>query len=385
MARIIVFISAAKNLGKTHLCVNLARHLAQLGNRTCLFNTDADAARVYNLLNIHPRHSLKDLIENRVRVEDVVIPGVHGIDFFPGSPGIEQLASADQRTRNRVHRVFMDCNRYDFFIVDTFSGLSRSVVALCKSSPEMVLVMTSDATSLKNAFFLLKTLCVNKYDGAVRVLINMSRDLNVARKSYRQFKETVSRYLPMPVIPLGTVFFDPKVRSAEAARRPFISLYPDSIASKCILNIARRLSDKKIEDPIEDLAVSAFWTRFIENLRHPFQILGKPQPASLPRAGVSAASGAVSRSDPGMGSGKSTRDALERLKRQLSRLSKEVSSIKQILQSVSEAQQAMNGSRPQTEISNPQKTETLVLDFEAFLEQRKGDSHESQTVQVFDG
>jgi len=367
MARVILFISAAKNLGKTHLCVNLAHHLAQLGNGTCLFNADADAAGVYNLLNIHPRHSLKDLIENRVRVEDVIIQDIHGIDFFPGCPGIEQLGTADQITRNRLHRAFMDCNRYDFFIVDTFPGLSRNVVALCKSSPEIVLVMTSDENSLTNAYFLLKALCVNKYGGSVRVLINMSRDLKVVRKSYRQFKEAVSRYLPMPVILLGTVLFDQKVRSAEAARQPFTSLYPDSVASKCIFNIARHLSDKKIED----LAVSAFWTRFMENLGHPYQIVGKPQPASLHQASVPETFGAVSRSDPDIGSGRSTREALERLKRQLSRLSKEVSVIKQTLQSVSEAQQATNGSGPKTEISNPQKPEKLVLDFEAFLEQRK--------------
>jgi MinD-like ATPase involved in chromosome partitioning or flagellar assembly len=261
----------------------------------------------------------------------------------------------------------MEFNRYDFFIMDTFPGLSRNVVALCKSSLEIVLVMTSDAKSLKNAYSLLKALSAKKYDGAVMVLINMSRDLKVARKSYQRFKEAVFRYLPISVIPLGTVFYDSRVRNAEAARHPFISLFPDSDASRCIVNIARHLSEKKIDD----LAVSAFWAKFIENLNHPFQLVGKPRSAVLRQQTAGRVSGEVPASDPDNGSGKSTHDALERLERQLSVLSKEVSGIRQTLQSVSEAQNAMTAPEPKPEISNPQKPEKLALDFEAFLEQWK--------------
>ena len=378
MARVIVFTSAAKQVGKTSLCVNLALYLGQLGHGTCLFNADADAATVYNLLDIHPRHSLKDLIENRVRMEHAVIKDLHGIDFFPGCPGIDQIRTMDRGTRNRLHRSFMYFNRYDFFLVDTFSGISRNVVALCKASLEVVLVMTADARSLTNAYLLLKTLSVNKFDGSVMVLINMSRGLKLARRSYNRFKEAVSRYLPITAVPLGTVFFDQRVGEAEKGRFPFTSLYPDSDASRCIANIAKHLSGKKNDD----MAVSAFWSRFVDNLKHPFQIVGDPQqvfqqkPIHPPgekddAAGAEENGQTLPEPVEENRSGTETLDALARLEAQMSDLSEEVTDIKQTLDTISESRQTVSKPERQAETSPLQKKERLVLDFETFLAQRE--------------
>ncbi len=372
MARIIVFISATKGVGKTHLCLNLATRLAQLGHGTCLFNAAADAAAAHSLFDIRPRFSLKDLIENRVRSENGLIKAVHGIDFFQGCPGMEQLGTLDQSTRSRLHRSFMDFNRYDFFIVDTFPGLSRNVVALCKSSPGVVLVMTSDPRSLTSAYLLLKTLSINRYEGSVMLLMNMSRDLRVARKFYHRFKEAASRRLPITMVPLGTVFYDPSVQNAEERRQPFVSLFPDSDASKCVVNIARHLSDKRTED----LAVSAFWEKLMENLKHPLQIAGKLQPGARQGSphtveGTPPESGLPSTSEPENGFGKISPDGLERLERQLSNLSKEVAGIKLTLADVSECQKSLIEAGRDTAISAPHKTETMVLDFETFLKERK--------------
>jgi flagellar biosynthesis protein FlhG len=378
MARVIVFTSAAKQVGKTSLCVNLAIYLGQLGHATCLFNADADAATVYNLLDIHPRHFLRDLIENRVRMEHAVIKDIQGIDFFPGCPGIDQISALDQGTRNRLHRSFMYFNRYDFFVVDTFSGISRNVVALCKASLEVVLVMTADARSLTNAYFLLKTLSVNKFDGSVMVLINMSRDLKLARRSYNRFKEAVTRYLPVAAVPLGTVFFDPQVGAAEKARLPFTSLYPDSDASRCVANIAQHLSGKKNDD----MAVSAFWSRFVDNLKHPFQIVGNPQqvfrqkpmPASGEKddiAGVGETGQTLSEPGEENRSGTEALDVLARLEAQMSDLSKEVTDIKQTIDTLSESRQTVLEPETKAEPLPQQKKEKLVLDFETFLTQRE--------------
>ena len=384
MARVIVFTSAAKQVGKTSLCVNLALYLGQLGHSTCLFNADADAATVYNLLDIHPRHCLKDLIENRVRMEHAVIKDVHGIDFFPGCPGIDQIRTMDRSTRNRLHRSFMHFNRYDFFLVNAFSGISRNVVALCKASLEVVLVMTADARSLTNAYLLLKALSVNKFDNSVMVLINMSRDLKLARRSYNRFKEAVSRYLPITAVPLGTVFFDQRVGEAERGRLPFTSLYPDSDASRCIVNIAKHLSGKKKDD----MAVSAFWSRFVDNLKHPFQIVGDPQQVFRqkpirPPGEKDDSAGAEENgqtlpepfppTDPveEKPSGTETLDSLARLEAQMSGLSKEVTDIKQTLDTISESRQTVSEPETHADTAPQQKKERLVLDFETFLAQQK--------------
>ena len=378
MARVIIFTSAAKQVGKTSLCVNLAHYLGRHGRRTCLFNADTDAAGVCNLLDIHPRHCLKDLIENRVRMEDAIIKDCHGIDFFPGCPGIDRIRTMDRNTRNRLLLSFKYFDRYDFFLVDTFSGISRNVIALCKAASEVVLVMTADADSLTNAYLLLKALGGNKFDGPVKVLINMTRDLKSARRSYNRFKKAVSMYLPIIAVPLGTVFFDAQVEAAQKARFPFTSSHPDSDASRCIANIEKHFSGKTEGD----MAVSAFWSRFVDNLSHPFQVVGVPvqgagQKTTRPPGEKDDAAGMENRGETSPEpleenpSGSEMFHTLARLETQMSGLSRNVTDIKETLDTISESRQAISEDRTGTDSPGRGKKENLVLDFETFLSQRK--------------
>jgi hypothetical protein len=71
---------------------------------------------------------------------------------------------------------------------------------------------------------------------------------------------------------LGTVFEDPKVQEAQRERKPFILFCPNADASRGVTHIARHLLNKKGQD----LAVSAFLDRFLDQLRQPFQISGLP-------------------------------------------------------------------------------------------------------------
>ncbi|RJQ62678.1 MAG: MinD/ParA family protein [Desulfobacteraceae bacterium] len=391
MARVIVFTSPLKGVGKTALSVNLAIELGRLGRSTCLFNTDSGAAAIDGLLDVHPRHHLADLIGNRVRLEDVIVRGAFGIDYFPGYPGIEALGSLDREACSHLHRSFLYFNQYDFFILDTFPGLSRSVAAMCKSTSEVVLVMNSDTEALTNAYLLSKLLSINQFEGTVMVLINLSRDLKLARRAYYRFKEAVSRYLPISATPLGTVFCDSMVEEAEKAGKPFVVTHPDCEASKCIVNIARHLLEKKTDD----LAVSVFWSRYMDNLKLPFQIVGEPlklfpkkipvahaliDSADDPPAGDAregAREGArKSETEPAAepallpieadGSDGRIFDTLAKLERQMASLSEDVCEIKQKLKDVGKSV-----SEPRRKPDPPIEPERLVLDFAAFLEQRK--------------
>ena len=100
------------------------------------------------------------------------------------------------------------------------------------------------------------------------VLINKCKNVKTARSAYLKFKGAVETYLPANIQPLGSIFSDPHVEQAGEAKKPFLALYPESDASKCVENIVSHIVDKRIVD----VAVSAFWSRFLQEIKHPFQL-----------------------------------------------------------------------------------------------------------------
>ena len=368
MARVITFISATKGVGKTHMVVNLALQLGALGHPTCLFNSDSDTATISSLLGMHPRYALNDLIRNRSTLDNVLLRGPNNIHYFPASPGIESIGGIEHAAKDRLIRSFLELNRYDFFLLDTFPGLSRNVVSFCKASSELILVMTSEPASLKESYALLKALSVNGFKGSVMVLINNSRDVKVARRSYGKFKEAIQKHLPITLMPLGTVFKHPG--TPGTSNDPFILQDHGSDTSRCIVNIAQHLVEKKAED----LAVSAFFSLFLKQLKHPFQLSGfkKTNQQDIPAAGQTIHAGSTTVAHDIQRDNEHIQDVLSRLLGRMDVISDVLGEIKEMLSEQRRiAVMPMAPAEP-FEKDGINKSDQIPLDFEAYLRQRTG-------------
>ena len=120
---------------------------------------------------------------------------------------------------------------------------------------------------------LLKVLSLNGFNKSVMVTVNLCKNVQVAGKIFTKLKETVEKYLPINILPIGTVVYDPHVVEAVRKQKAFISLYPNSNASKCIKNIARHLTRKKSTEDKTD-GLETFRTRFMKLLKEPLNMSG---------------------------------------------------------------------------------------------------------------
>jgi len=131
-----------------------------------------------------------------------------------------------------------------------------------------VLVITPEATSLTDAYGLLKILSLNGFKGPAMVVVNQSKDARTANIAYTKLKKTVQQYLSIKIVPLGLILHDDHVAEALQEQKPFISLYPQCNASKCIQNITKRLLEKQAGD-IETHGLETFWTSFLSFSKSP--------------------------------------------------------------------------------------------------------------------
>ena len=279
MSRVITITSGKGGVGKTNVSVNVAIYLASHGYRTCLFDADMGLANIDILMGIYPEYTLEDVFTNNKDIKDIIIRNQSGIDIIPGGSGVKKLADPDPDDINYLIKSLSELDEYDFFIFDTSAGISQSVVSFCMASPEVILVITPEPTSLTDAYSLLKVLCMNCFGGTVMLVINRCMSMEVANKLYSKFKEVVYKYLKMEVLPLGTIPLDARVAKAVKEQQPLISLFPDSDAAKGIRNISRHLISKGLTD-INEYNMTDFWQKCLEIFQSPLKLSKQNSPKS---------------------------------------------------------------------------------------------------------
>lgn len=356
MARIITITSGKGGVGKTSISLNVSLAMASQGFKVCLFDADLGLANVNILTGIYPEKDLESVIAGQAALTDIIIKAYQGIDIIPGSSGVEKIADLTRTQTNTLISAFLDLEDYDYFIFDTSAGISAQVLSFCMASHEIILVATCEPTSLTDAYSLLKALSKYQYDRPVKVVINQVRSGKAAQKAYVQLKETVKRFLPIKVQPLGIVASDKNVRAAVISQTPFFMLFPDTIASKCIHAIAKKLiatPGRPGEMPLE-----LFWDQCLSFLEkhHPPQKKPVPQKAAAKDNNEKE----NKEKDPEIAK------VLSRIEDKLSTLIKDVGDIKQFLEIHTPISE--RGNQKKALLPKPKE---ITLDFESWLKKTK--------------
>jgi len=271
MSRTITITSGKGGVGKTNVSLNLALYLSSKGYRVCLFDADLGLSNINILLGLQPDYDLSDLLLHGRNLEDIIITINETLDILPGSSGLEEMANLEADRRQALIESLSGINGYDFLLFDTSAGISRNVISFCLASPEVVLVITPEPTSLTDSFALLKILSLNGYAGQVKVVINQCKNAEVATLVYRKFKSAAVKYLDMDVPTLGMIYQDENVAEAVKQQRPFLSVYPDSKASKCIRQIGERLLTADMVH-LREYDMVGFWSRCLRLMRSPLKL-----------------------------------------------------------------------------------------------------------------
>jgi hypothetical protein len=141
------------------------------------------------------------------------------------------------------------------------------------TSSEVILIVTPEPTSLTDGYALLKILSLNGFNNSVMVAVNQCKNIQSARIVYTKFRETVEKFLPVKVSPLGAVMQDSNVVKAVKNQKPFVFRYPTSAASICIKKMAKHLAEKGNADK-EIYALETFWTKCLKVFKEPLQLTG---------------------------------------------------------------------------------------------------------------
>ncbi len=265
--RSIAITSGKGGVGKTNIATNLAIALAVKSNKKIyILDADLGLANIDVILGITPKFNLGHMLRGEKELEEIIVQGPMGINIIPGTSGVSELANLSDEAREDFLKKLAVLEEEDgILIIDTGAGINNNVLDFVLSADEVIVVTTPEPTAITDAYALIKIISGEKESTNINLIVNMIRKEEEFELVTRGILLVAKQFLGLDIKKLGYIYYDDVVSKAVLSQDAFYILYPDSLATKCIENIALHLLDKK--DEIKDVKRPTFFKRLLGSIR----------------------------------------------------------------------------------------------------------------------
>ena len=211
------------------------------------------------MLGIRPQYNLADLVFHNKEINDIITEGPNGIGFISGGSGVQDLVNLDkEHIKKLITKLVKLDSMYDIIIIDTGAGIADSVIEFVLSSPEVLLVVTPEPTSITDAYSLLKAVNRKKEfkreEKSIKVITNRVSDSDEGKEIFDKISIVVSKFLNINMEYLGYIPYDKRIAHAVMEQKPISISLPDSDASIRFQNICERLLDIPVSEERNGIA-----------------------------------------------------------------------------------------------------------------------------------
>ncbi len=243
--RVIAVTSGKGGVGKSNLSLNIAISLSKNFNKKVLIlDADFGTANVDILMGVFPKHNISNIIYDQLPVEDVIVDGPYDVKVLPGVSGVAQLTSLTENQKQFFFEqleLYQDKYHPDVILIDTGAGVGNNVMNFLLAADEVLVVVTSEPTSLSDSYAVIKTLHQYNEDMKVSVIANMAPSENEGLRVYSLLQNVCSKFLGKDVEYLGHVNASKTLVSAVKQQKPVLISYPNSSVSFDINKLSKKI------------------------------------------------------------------------------------------------------------------------------------------------
>ena len=264
-ARVIAITSGKGGVGKTSIVANLGYAFTRQGKKVLILDADLGLGNLDVLLGLAPKYNLSHVIMGEKRIEDILVEGPGRMKILPASSGIQELTNL---TREQKIEIFTQLDSLvdsvDILFIDTAAGISSNVMDFNATAQEIVVVVSPEPTSITDAYALMKVLSLKYSEKVCKLLVNMTTRPEEGREVFRQLHLVTNRFLDITSDYLGCILYDDKVTKGVKNQKIVSELYPDTQASRCFKDLARKIANSPPEK-LPQGGSNLFWKHLVQN------------------------------------------------------------------------------------------------------------------------
>jgi flagellar biosynthesis protein FlhG len=264
-ARVIAVTSGKGGVGKTSIVANLGYALTKLGKKVLILDADLGLGNLDVLLGLAPKYNLSHVIMEEKSMEEILVDGPGNMKILPASSGIQELTHLTREQKIQIlSQLDLLVDSVDILFIDTAAGISSNVMDFNATAQEIIVVVSPEPTSITDAYALMKVLSLKYSEKVCKLLVNMTRRPEEGREVFRQLHLVTDRFLDMDIEYLGCILHDEKVTRGVKNQKIVSELYPDTQASRCFRDLARKISAMPPLNPPRN-GSNLFWQHLVQN------------------------------------------------------------------------------------------------------------------------
>ncbi len=246
--RVIAVTSGKGGVGKSVISANLGLSLAERGRKVLMVDADLALANLDLMLGVKAPRTIKHLLSNEARVEDVVVKGPLGVTLLPACSGEFSMTQMTETMRMTLFNAIDTLeSRFDTVVIDTGAGLGSNSTVFAAAAQQTLVVMTPDPASMADAYAMIKLLSQRGVE-RIYLVVNMARTPREAEDVINRLVGLVHQFLDISVVPIGCLYRDEAVERSVKGCRPLVTTYPKSTAASSIQGLAGRLLQEKTSE-----------------------------------------------------------------------------------------------------------------------------------------
>lgn len=244
--RTIAVASGKGGVGKSTFSSNFAYQLAKLGKKVLIIDSDIGMANLDIMLGVQPKYDLGHLLRDECSLDEAICEGPAGIKLLSGITGDDSFIDYDKDSINKLINIGSRLEKdFDYLLIDLGAGASKSIINTIRSVDELIIVLTTEPTSVMDSYSLIKILSKHNYKRPLKMVVNQVDSQKDAQKTAKRMMSTIEKYLGIESTLLGTVNSDKKIGYAIRQQKPFSELFPERRAALDFEKIARKISGEK--------------------------------------------------------------------------------------------------------------------------------------------
>ena len=247
-ARVITITSGKGGVGKSNIAVNLAVQLRKLGKKVIIFDADMGLANVEVMFGAIPKYNLSDMIYHGKKMQDIITEGPMEIGFISGGNGILGMNNLTKNQLSRLVNNLIELDELtDFILIDTGAGIANNVMEFVSASPEVLLVLTPEPSSLTDSYSLIKALYGNpgfvRHSTNIEVVVNRTVSPEDGQIVYDKLSSVISKFLQGEVHFFGTIPQDVLLEKSVRAQKIVSLSAPNARSARSFELLAQGLID----------------------------------------------------------------------------------------------------------------------------------------------